>query len=156
VEEIRARQSLVALFCFRRHLRDDIVQLLKRIEDASRIVQRFLLGKGDVDDLSAIQSAIEIWGEVKSRIDVESQIAAPDASDGGDHWVDLKRLLSRVSDLRGLALRIAMAVDPNVVNVHSSPDIGPDPPIDDREAVRVNDVAKPLGAGQLKWSIKPE
>jgi hypothetical protein len=150
----------VALFSSRQHLRDDIVQLLKRIEDATRIVQRFVLGKGDVENLAAIKSAVEIWGEVKSRIEMESKMEAQERpEEDGNEWMDLKGLLCRMTDLRGLALRIGMAVDTSGLRQQNSPpaeeDTGPENLADVREAIRVA-MAPAKGTGQLKWAIKPE
>ncbi|KAF8587368.1 hypothetical protein K439DRAFT_1652351 [Ramaria rubella] len=114
VTEILARQNLVSLFHSRHHLRDDLIPYLKRLEDASRIVQKFLLGKGDVTDLFAIKCAIEIWDDIKSRLDIEYKLEKQELSTGIDaDWSDIRRLLNRISNLEGLAKRIGIAIDPS-------------------------------------------
>ncbi|KAF8761774.1 MutS domain I [Rhizoctonia solani] len=60
VQEIRARQALVALFYARPHLRRDIVALLRKMGDATRLVQKLILGRGDADDLLAIAETIGV------------------------------------------------------------------------------------------------
>lgn len=154
--EIHARQNLVSLFYTRRHLRDDLVLLLKRLEDASRIVQRFLLGKGDVTDLSAIKSAIDIWEDVKSRIEMEYQMEMqrrPPAAD--NEWLDLKGLLDRMANLQRLALRIGAAVD---VSRLDRVDDETDPnslTSSVQDAIRTN-MTVSTWTGQLKIAIKPK
>ncbi|KAF8529495.1 muts domain V-domain-containing protein [Gautieria morchelliformis] len=155
VTEIRARQNLVSLFYAKHHLRDDLVQLLKRLEDASRIVQRFLLGKGDVTDLSTIKNAIDTWEEIKSKIELEHQVDLQGRSTGaGDEWLDLRRLLNRMADLRKLAWRIGMAVDTNALN-HSDDEADPESLISSvHDAIRTN-LTTSAWTGQLKTAIRP-
>ena len=74
IKEINARQSLVGFLHARPHLRDDILQSLGDMEDASRIVQKFILGRGDATDLSAIHSTILIWASIKRRIELEKNM----------------------------------------------------------------------------------
>lgn len=54
IRQIWARQELVKLFLERPHLRTDLGGLLGKIEDSSRILQRFLLGLGSVSGLLSI------------------------------------------------------------------------------------------------------
>ncbi|KIJ45479.1 hypothetical protein M422DRAFT_59702 [Sphaerobolus stellatus SS14] len=116
VREIRARQNLVSIFRSRHHLRADIIEHLKRLEDASRVVQRFLLGRGDVSDLIIIRSAIEIWSAIEEKIRIEHNselkrnIPTP-----MDEWEDLISLMGRMSNLQHLADRIAMAITPRIM-----------------------------------------
>lgn len=130
--------------------------LLKRLEDASRIVQRFLLGKGDVADLSTIKSAIDIWEEIRSRMELEYQMESQERpTENDDEWLDLRRLLDRMTDLNKLALRIGMAVDvARLTSVDDETD--PDTLTNSvHEAIRVN-MTTSTWTGQLKTAIKPE
>lgn len=130
--------------------------LLKRLEDASRIVQRFLLGKGDVADLSIIKSAIDIWEEIRSRMELEYQMESQERpTENDDEWLDLRRLLDRMTDLNKLALRIGMAVDvARLTSVDDETD--PDTLTNSvHEAIRVN-MTTSTWTGQLKTAIKPE
>ena len=133
-----------------------MVLLLKRLEDASRIVQRFLLGKGDVADLSTIRSAIDIWEEIKSRIELEFQMESQERpTERDEEWLDLRRLLNRMADLNMLALRIGMAVD--VSGLNPADDEAHSEALDNsvHEAIRTNMISS-TWSGQLKTTIKPE
>lgn len=44
------------------------------VDDATRIVQKFLLGRGDVSDLSAICATIDVWSSMKSRVALEKSM----------------------------------------------------------------------------------
>jgi MutS domain III len=153
--EIHARQNLVSLFYAKHHLRDDLVQLLKRLEDASRIVQRFLLGKGDVTDLSTIKNAIDTWEEIKSRIELEHQMDLQGKSTGaGDEWLDLRRLLNRMADLTKLAWRIGMAVDTSALS-HSDEADPESLTSSAHDGIRTN-LTTSSWTGQLKTAIRPK
>jgi DNA mismatch repair ATPase MutS len=154
--EIHARQNLVSLFYTRRHLRDDLVLLLKRLEDASRIVQRFLLGRGDVTDLLTIKSALDIWEDVKARIEMEYQMEMQGQPTGADdEWLDLRRLLDRMANLQELALRIGAAVDVSRLD-HMDHEADLNSLTSSvQEAIRTN-MAASTWTGQLKATIKPK
>ena len=153
--EIQARQNLVSLFYKRCHLRDDLVLLLKRLEDASRIVQRFLLGKGDVTDLSNIKSTIDIWEEIKSRMEMEYKMESRgQVTVSGDEWLDLSRLLNRMANLQNLALRIGAAVDVGQLDLmNDEPDL--ESLTNSQEIIRTN-VSTSTWTGHLKPTIKPK
>lgn len=106
IPEIQNRQSLVSFFVQRPHLRNDIVQHLRRLEDTYRIVQRFLLRKGDVYDLLAIKETIGLWKVIKSRIETEYS-----GERTKEQYTTLRQLLNNVSDLTALATRIELAVE---------------------------------------------
>lgn len=92
---------------------DDIVQHLKRLEDISRVVQRFILGRGDVSDLGAIKNAIEIWNIIRSRIAMEYRAEQTRLSKASENeWSDIITLLGHMTDLKHLALRVGMALQP--------------------------------------------
>ncbi|KAH8835362.1 muts domain V-domain-containing protein [Flagelloscypha sp. PMI_526] len=107
VEEINARQSVVALLYKRPHFRADLLALLADAEDASRIVQRFMMGRGDPGDLFAIHNTIRIWNRILIRIQQERSFDGP----GQDNWNSLELLLSRFNNLNDLSEYIAKAID---------------------------------------------
>ncbi|OCH96567.1 hypothetical protein OBBRIDRAFT_840969 [Obba rivulosa] len=111
LREINARQSLVAFFHARPFLREDIVQNLKHAEDATRIAQRFLLGRGGVSDLSAISNTIDIWTAISKRIELEKNMELKERGEiRAEEWASLDALMLRIGDLRDLSDRIRKAV----------------------------------------------
>ncbi|KAJ6574843.1 muts domain V-domain-containing protein [Mycena capillaripes] len=155
ISEINARQALVAFFHDRDHFRADLVAVLAGAEDAGRIVQRFLLGRGDPGDLHAVNTTIHVWTALRTRIvqerkqealeAAERQVAFEDA-----HWTSLDALVTRMSDLHELSTRIGGALkqrDPGrdtTVIEDDEPDIGSDIP---KAGWKV---------GNNNWTIKPE
>ncbi|KAG1885681.1 muts domain V-domain-containing protein [Suillus subluteus] len=111
VKEIQARQSLVAFFHARPHLLSDVRQFLDEVEDTTRIVQRFLLGRGDPGDLVSISKTINIWSAIRKRLELEKQM---ESSERGfllsEDWSSVDALLCRMADLQGLESRINLAL----------------------------------------------
>ncbi|PCH33487.1 hypothetical protein WOLCODRAFT_147580 [Wolfiporia cocos MD-104 SS10] len=124
LKEINARQSLVAFFHSRSYIREDLAQSLDGIEDVSRIVQRFLLGRGYSDDLLSVSRTIRTWNAIKERIDFErSMELTARKSVRAEEWASIDALMCRLRDLGPLADLIEKAVRPRS---HES-----DPPDDD-------------------------
>ncbi|KAJ7042505.1 muts domain V-domain-containing protein [Mycena alexandri] len=160
IPEISARQALVAFFHDRDHFRADLVAAIASAEDAGRIVQRFLLGRGDAGDLHAVNSTIHVWAALKARILQERQQEALEAAERqvafeDAQWTSLDALMARMSDLQELSHRIGAALkkrDPgkdvsagvDSDDVDSEASIGSDMP---RAAWKV---------GNNNWAIKPE
>ncbi|KDQ19718.1 hypothetical protein BOTBODRAFT_101826 [Botryobasidium botryosum FD-172 SS1] len=113
ISEINARQSVVALFHSRPHLRRDIVELLKPVEDVTRIVQKFSGLRGETDDLLSIKETIRAQGQIKRRLMEEFALekAVGGVEDADEPWKNLVDLLGNMEDLEGLARRIELAVD---------------------------------------------
>ncbi|KAG2754528.1 hypothetical protein P692DRAFT_20719708 [Suillus brevipes Sb2] len=111
VKEIQARQSLVAFFHARPHLISDVRQFLDEVEDTTRIVQRFLLGRGDPGDLVSISKTINVWSAIRRRLELEKQM---ENSERGfllsEDWSSIDALLCRMEDLQDLESRINLAV----------------------------------------------
>ncbi|KDQ63842.1 hypothetical protein JAAARDRAFT_393061 [Jaapia argillacea MUCL 33604] len=109
--EINTRQSLVAFFHSRPGLREDLAEILTSLEDATRIVQRFLLGRGDIADLSTIPATISSWSSIKSRIQQEK---AMELQERGriqpDEWESIDALMGRLTSLADLSQRIATSL----------------------------------------------
>lgn len=83
------------------------------MEDVTRIVQKFVLGKGDTDDLLAIRDTINVWKKIQETIQLELAVqkqpvvASATAGDIGA----LQVLLEKFLDLNKLAEKIDAAVD---------------------------------------------
>jgi len=112
VKEINARQSLVAFFCDRPHFRSDLRMLLSRAEDAGRIVQKFLLGRGDPSDLLSLSAGIQTWASVAEKVRHERVIEAHERAsvDCTHEWASINTLLGRMADLGELGDRIRTAI----------------------------------------------
>jgi DNA mismatch repair ATPase MutS len=149
VAEIHARQALVAFFHSRTHIRDDITKSLSNVEDATRILQKFLLGRGDAGDLSAINQTIAIWSSIQKRIDLERFMEIQERGKiNQEEWTSLESLMTRMNNLTNLSQRISASItrgDDSEVT---------DEPSEDNLALQMPlDVSSISG---LKWSIKPE
>ncbi|KAJ7130099.1 muts domain V-domain-containing protein [Mycena crocata] len=160
IPEINARQALVAFFHDRDHFRADLVAALASAEDAGRIVQKFLLRRGDPGDLHAVNSTIHVWAALKGRITQEREQEALEAAERqvkfeDAHWASLDALMARMSDLQELSGRIGSAlkrVDPSrdASAVIDSGDM-------DSEGVLGSDIPKAAWkVGNNNWTIKPE
>ncbi|KAI0094596.1 muts domain V-domain-containing protein [Irpex rosettiformis] len=111
VGEINARQSLVAFFHARPHLRADIVQALGQLEDATRILQKFLLCRGSASDLVAICATIDGWSAIKSCFELEKEMELRERGRLEDEeWASIDTITSQIDGLQGLASRIRAAV----------------------------------------------
>lgn len=159
MNEINARQSLVSCFHARPHFRADLRRALGNSEDASRIVQKFLLGRGDSSDLLSINTTIRVWSAIKKHIDDERYMESKERSDFNDgEWTSLDALMSRMTDLRDLSSRIGMALEKGGLT---------------KEGTRISDIARDKEEavdteieqgspkivwryGNDKWVIKPE
>lgn len=85
---------------------------LGKVEDTGRIVQKFLLGRGDVNDLLAINTTIRTWSAIIKRIEDEKQLEALERSNfNSEEWGTLDMLMSRMSDLYDLSQRIGSALE---------------------------------------------
>ncbi|EPQ60899.1 hypothetical protein GLOTRDRAFT_30591, partial [Gloeophyllum trabeum ATCC 11539] len=105
--EINARQSLVAFFDSKPSLREDLTMTLNGLEDTTRLVQKFLSGRGDAHDLSSISSTISTWTSITNRLDLEKQMEeAEHASISIEGWTSVDLLVSRLHNLQHLADRI--------------------------------------------------
>ncbi|KAJ3775091.1 muts domain V-domain-containing protein [Lentinula raphanica] len=112
IKEINARQSLVAFFYSRPHLRADLLALLVKAEDAGRIVQKFLVGKGDPSDMLALTTTVNVWSEIQRRIAHEREMECLEQpSFDTSEWMSLDTLMSRMVNLGALAKRISLAIE---------------------------------------------
>jgi len=157
ISEINARQSLVALFVLRPHFRRDLIVQLKRIEDASRIVQKFLLGKGDTDDLLAIKYTINVWSQMKKMIELEMSMKTNQGVDD-NMWKNLQLVMGRFKDLEALSSAIDSAVDENALRrkdeavEEEASSVGDQP----KEVVLQGPSSKFLNSKSIVWTIKSQ
>ena len=133
-----------------------IVQL-KRIEDASRIVQKFLLGKGDTDDLLAIKYTINVWSQMKKMIELEMSMKTNQGVDD-NMWKNLQLVMGRFKDLEALSSAIDSAVDENALRrkdeaVEEETSSDGDQP---KEVVLQGPSSKFLNSKGIVWTIKPQ
>ncbi|KAG8889517.1 DNA mismatch repair ATPase msh1 [Tulasnella sp. 332] len=164
---INSRQALVAVFHSLPHLRNDLVRLLKQSEDATRIVQKFLLGKGDMEDLLAIRDTIRIWSRIRditeSELDSTSTVTDQinlSESDKQDR-ATLRSAIGTFADLRNLAEKIDLAVDESVATKKGKTIAGGDVEGIDEAILEGEDLdiapqATSLGGESRPWSIKPQ
>jgi hypothetical protein len=161
IKEINARQSLVEFLHARPHLRDDIVQALSDMEDASRIVQKFIMGRGDASDLSAIHSTILVWGSIKTRIELEKKMEKTERGIiAEDEWASLDVLMSRMSELRELRMRIGMALRPRIDGAEDEADVAAETsygiPDNSAQAILQTKSKPAFAYSHSDWAIKPE
>ncbi|EIW64835.1 mismatch repair ATPase MSH1 [Trametes versicolor FP-101664 SS1] len=155
VTEINARQSLVAFFHARPFLRQDLVQVLRDAEDATRIVQKFLLGRGSFSDLSALCTTVETWSSIKERILTEQKMErAEDHPLADAQWASVDALMNRMSDLSDLAARISMALAQREDAIRIGDEMGEGFPSSESSPAQLRDPRNPLGI--IDWTIKPE
>ena len=111
VSEINSRQSLVAFFLRRPHLRADLSALLSDLEDCTRLVQKILLGRGFAADLSAISTSANIWNSIKQRFELEKKMEKQETGVlDKDEWASLDMLSSKLQSLEELARHIESAL----------------------------------------------
>ncbi|KAK0198643.1 muts domain V-domain-containing protein [Armillaria mellea] len=153
IPEIGARQSLVEFFCARPYFREDLVGTLAKLEDASRIVQKFLLGRGDTSDLLAVHTTIKTWSHLKLRIEREKLLEAQEREENFSpvEWSSLDSLMTRFSDLDELGRRIGSAVEKTDVDVDE-----PGEPVLEDEVEDAEPAFFKWRYGPSKWVIKAE
>ncbi|KAI1797718.1 muts domain V-domain-containing protein [Ganoderma leucocontextum] len=154
VAEINARQSLVAFFHARPFLRQDLVQSLRDAEDATRIVQKFLLGRGSFQDLTAICTTVDIWSSIKERILMEKRMEGRGNDHLGDaEWASIETLMEKLSDLEWLASRVRAALVPRETAVSDKEVNSDEPFISSMSLVSTRDPRNLLGI--VDWTIRP-
>lgn len=130
------------------------------MEDASRIVQKFSLGRGNVGDLSALHTAMLVWTSVKRRIQLERKMEEKERGTIlEDQWTSLDALISKMNDLCGLASRISLAVRLNANAPMDNTEQSEDGVLDEwNNEAQPAPPTKPKHSffyGQMDWTIKP-
>ncbi|KAI9511745.1 muts domain V-domain-containing protein [Russula earlei] len=151
LSEINARLSIVAFFHARPHLQRDLRDCLRGIEDVTRVVQKFLLGRGNAEDVAAISAAISIWSSVRSRLSFEQTLNSKKRDGNSEReWASIDALISRMEDVSELERKFQASMDCASIRLGSSP-----------ETAEGGTTFQELSSGDKwqqwnRWSIKPE
>jgi len=122
LSEINIRQSIVALFHALPHLRRDLRDRLRGIDDVARVLQKFLLGRGNTDDVVAISTALSVWSFVRTRLSLERKLHTKEADRNLERdWAAIDALLSQMEDLPELERKIQASVDDDSTRLGSLP-----------------------------------
>ena len=150
---------MVAFFSTRPHFGADIAGALTNVEDIGRIVQRFIMGRGDSGDLLAVNRTIQVWSTVIKRFQEEKMMEAVERTRTHDaDWTSLDALMSRIVDLQDLSTRITMALDdeyrssPCDLSISEDLQVNDDK-LEDAPALSADNTLWRYGSG--KWVIKP-
>jgi DNA mismatch repair ATPase MutS len=149
MSEITTRQTIVTFFKARPHLRSDLIGILRKVEDAARIVQRFLAGRGTPDDLRGIGAAIAHWEAFRTRLAFEREMEV--AEQGAlVEWECMDGLLSKMASLKDLSEKISGAVS-------SHEEVEPTKQDEEEllDPLVASTGSKAIVAGSFKWHIKP-
>ncbi|KAF6766398.1 MutS2 protein [Ephemerocybe angulata] len=101
--EIEGWQSSVAFFLKRPHLRADLIEKLKEMGDIGRIVQRFILKRGDISDLLSVKKTIDLWEDVIKCLELENKMESRQMS---QEWAQADLFRKRMHNLGKLSARI--------------------------------------------------
>lgn len=130
-----------------------MTQLLKQTEDATRILQKFFLGKGDIDDLLAIKDTINVWNKMRDTVQLELSVK-PESTTAARDRDTLRVLMEKFADLGDLAERITAALDEGVTRRKDS--TSPAEDIEDPSASENLEDVQSWGIGSRPWTIRPE
>ena len=121
MSEINTRQSIVAFFYARPHLGRDLRDHLRGIDDITHVVQKFLLGRGNTEDVAVISTAISVWSNVKSRLSLERELHFKEGDrDSEREWASIDALISRMEDLPEFERKIQASMDSLAIRLESS------------------------------------
>ena len=151
LSEITSRQSLVEFFASRPHLAADVTQLLSQTCDTTRLTQKFLVGRGDQNDLASIGRTIRVWLKISATLTEEKALEVQER-EGYDEreWTSVDALVSRMHVLETLSETIEKALGTDIENTAGSPDeLGQEAP--DESSQLENWRISPS-----RWYIKPE
>jgi DNA mismatch repair ATPase MutS len=123
LSEINTRQSIVALFHALPHLRRDLRDRLRGIDDVARVLQKFLLGRGNTDDVVAISTAISVWSFVRTRLSLEQKLRTKEGNRNLEgEWAPIDALLSQMEDLPELERKIQASMDDDPTRLENLPE----------------------------------
>ena len=123
LSEINTRQSIVALFHALPHLRRDLRDRLRGIDDVARVLQKFLLGRGNTDDVVAISTAISAWSFVGTRLSLERKLHTKEGDRNSEReWAAIDALLLQMEDLPELDRKIRASMDSDPTRLESLPE----------------------------------
>lgn len=123
LSEINARQSIVALFHAFPHLRRDLCDRLRGTDDVARVLQKFLLGRGNTEDIVAISVAISVWSFVRTRLSLERKLHTKNGDRNLEReWAAIDALLSQLEDTPELEKKIQASMDGDPTRPGSLPE----------------------------------
>ncbi len=153
IPEINARLSLVEFFHNRPYFREDLVEFLPKLEDASRIVQKFSLGRGDASDLLGIRNTAATWSDLRRRIEQERLLEMRERDNfNAEEWSSLDSLLSRMANLDDLHTRIHSALQKK----DSNDTVESEETEEEEETPSVDVFSRSWRYAINKWTIKPQ
>jgi hypothetical protein len=127
--------------------------------DITRVIQKFVLGRGDISDIATLHSAITVWMSIKERIKLEKAMEESERNGLDDSgWENLDRLMTRFDGAVDLAARIRDALPV------SGASVGEDsvtPAADLEEEVHTDEVSNAdnepgLQLNAQRFNIRPE
>jgi DNA mismatch repair ATPase MutS len=151
LQEINTRQSIVAFFHTRTHLRRDLRDHLRGVDDVTRVVQKFLLGRANIDDIGSISTALSVWSIIKSRLSLERELDFKEGDcDMEQEWASIDALISRMGDLPQLERKIRASMNGSPTGLGS--------PLETTEdAITTHEPSEDDKWQQgCQWSINPE
>ncbi|KAI0304636.1 muts domain V-domain-containing protein [Russula brevipes] len=151
LSEINTRQSIVALFHSHPHLRRDLCDRLRGIDDVTRVVQKLLLARGDIDDVAAISAAISVWSFVQGRILLERKLHVEGDCDSERGWAGIDALISRMVDLPELERKIKASLNDTGTGLESPPKTSEEDPTTPQDTSTEDKWQQ-----GYRWSINPE
>lgn len=131
------------------------------MEDASRITQKFLLGRGDISDLSSLHATITAWTAVRRRMELERTMEQQERGTiQVEDWSSVTALMARLNDMQALAKRIGLAVHLNSTTASTSDEL--ETPEEDSEEDIAEDVSlspppkskHSFSFNNMDWAIK--
>lgn len=126
---------------------------LKDIEDAGRIVQRFLLGKGGANDLLALGNTIKAWGSVRQLVEDERRFEMQEVPHlSSQDWASIDALMSRLSELGSIQQRIDLAFRKEINDSESDSEGASDEELVEPGDAKIRTAWK---FGHDKWLINP-
>lgn len=110
LQVINGRLDLVSDLLEHDQMREEIMSALKRTTDVLRLLQKFLIGRGDADDLLALAKTVQVISQI---IDLSNIPSPTSGQSPGIASSSLRQLIGRL-DMDGplkLASRILEAID---------------------------------------------
>lgn len=151
ISEIESRQAVVASFHRHPHFRADIKEIIGDAEDIGRIVQKFLLGRGDCTDLLSVARTIDIWWAIIKRVNEEKFMKDTGTNEVKEDWRSFKTLVNQIVDLNYLSTRIRTAL-----STDSFVREGPTESMEGITEVEPTEGTQSFGKYQGKWMINPD
>ena len=149
--EIESRQAIVASFHRHPHFRADIKEIIGDAEDIGRIVQKFLLGRGDCTDLLSVARTINIWWAIIKRVDEEKHMKDRGMNEVKEDWHSFETLVNQIVDLNYLSTKIRTALSTDFFIRE-----GPAENMEGITEVEPTEGSQSFGKYQGKWMINPE